>query len=152
MTSWVRLTWDTVAQMLRDGTQDCTITQNAMTIECQGSQQGSKARKLPSKAAEKRPQIHKKGTDPTEMLAYARLGLKDAKVTKVGRGAKVEVKAATLKRLRRMSRQSSKRWLWNNNRDKVEKRASPSILLYSSTQYAELGASIARLSTCTGYR
>ncbi len=37
MTSWTRLVWDTLAVMLADGTDDCDITDNPMTIDCDNS-------------------------------------------------------------------------------------------------------------------
>ena len=36
MTSWTRLVWETVLTMLEEGTQACSITDNPMTIDCEG--------------------------------------------------------------------------------------------------------------------
>jgi glycosylphosphatidylinositol phospholipase D len=34
MASWTRLVWDTAAFMLVNGTDNCNITDNPMTIQC----------------------------------------------------------------------------------------------------------------------
>ncbi len=56
MTLWTRLVWDTLATMLEEGTEDCDITDNPMTISCTGS----KRRMPPPKKERLKAELHAK--------------------------------------------------------------------------------------------
>ncbi len=126
MTSWSRLVWDTLTTMMADGTDDCTITDNPMTIVCSQASLNKKAKAGQRGNSDRKAKIvnHSNMFDGTKKLSAGNI-----EITKTPKGAYVRNKNAS------QSREQSKA-------RKAKVGGVGDINLYSSQPYSELGYSM----------